>query len=82
MLKVGLTGGYATGKSFVAGELERLGCLVIYADRLGHSVLLPGGPAYQPTIDAFGTGILLPDATIDRKGSLRRSLVLPSCFNN
>ncbi len=67
MLKVGLTGGYATGKSFVAGELERLGCLVIYADRLGHSVLLPGGPAYQPTIDAFGTGILLPDATIDRK---------------
>jgi dephospho-CoA kinase len=67
MLKVGLTGGYATGKSFVAGELERLGCLVIYADRLGHSVLLPGGPAYQPTVDAFGTDILLPDGVIDRK---------------
>jgi dephospho-CoA kinase len=67
VLKVGLTGGYATGKSFVAGELERLGCLVIYADRLGHSVLLPGGPAYQPTVDAFGTDILLPDGPIDRK---------------
>lgn len=67
MLKVGLTGGYATGKSFVAGELERLGCLVIYADRLGHSVLLPGGPAYQPTVDAFGTDILLPAGSIDRK---------------
>ena len=67
MLKVGLTGGYATGKSFVAAELERLGCLVIYADRLGHSVLLPGGPAYQPTVDVFGTDILLPDGIIDRK---------------
>jgi dephospho-CoA kinase len=67
MLKVGLTGGYATGKSFVAKELQRLGCLVIYADQLGHSVLLPGGEAYQPTVGAFGPDILQPDGTIDRK---------------
>lgn len=67
MLKVGLTGGYATGKSFVARELERFGCLVIYADRLGHSVLLPGAAAYQPTVDAFGADILLPNGSIDRK---------------
>jgi dephospho-CoA kinase len=67
MLKVGLTGGYATGKSFVAQELERLGCLVIYADRLGHAVLEPAGDAYGPTVQAFGSEILAPDGSIDRK---------------
>lgn len=67
MLKVGLTGGYATGKSFVARELERLGCLVIYADRLGHATLALGGEAYGPTVDAFGPEILQADGSIDRK---------------
>lgn len=67
MLKVGLTGGYASGKSFVASELERHGCHVIYADRLGHAVLEPYGEAYRPTVEAFGTGILGSDGTINRK---------------
>jgi dephospho-CoA kinase len=67
MLKVGLTGGYATGKSFVAAQLSRLGCHIIYADKLGHQVLQADGEAYQPTVEAFGTEILAPDATIDRK---------------
>lgn len=67
MLKVGLTGGYATGKSFVAAELERLGCIVIYADQLGHTVLLPVGEAYAPTLDIFGPGILASDGKIDRR---------------
>ncbi len=67
MLKVGLTGGYATGKSFVAHELERLGCHLIYADALGHAVLEVGGEAYAPTVQLFGTGILTPDGAIDRK---------------
>ncbi len=40
-MKVGLTGGYASGKSFVAAELARLGCFLIYADELGHRVLSP-----------------------------------------
>jgi dephospho-CoA kinase len=61
MLRVGLTGGLATGKSFVAGEFERLGCFLIYADKLGHEVLQPGGPAYQPVIDLFGPEILQED---------------------
>ncbi|MBV8707586.1 MAG: dephospho-CoA kinase, partial [Acidobacteriaceae bacterium] len=51
MIKVGLTGGYASGKSFVAAELERLGCFLIYADRLGHQVLEPDGEAYAPTLE-------------------------------
>jgi dephospho-CoA kinase len=67
MLKVGLTGGYATGKTCVAKELEDLGCHVIYADKLGHKVLLPDGEAYAGTVEAFGRSILNADRTIDRK---------------
>jgi dephospho-CoA kinase len=67
MLKVGLTGGYATGKTCVARELERLGCHLIYADELGHEVLLPDGEAYERTLQAFGRNILNADGTIDRK---------------
>jgi dephospho-CoA kinase len=67
MLKVGLTGGYATGKSLVAKELERLSCHLIYADELGHQVLQPGGEAYAATVEIFGREILNADGTIDRK---------------
>jgi dephospho-CoA kinase len=67
MLKVGLTGGYATGKTFVAHEFERLGCHLIFADQLGHIVLQPAGAAYAPTVELFGRDILQPDSTIDRK---------------
>jgi dephospho-CoA kinase len=67
MLLVGLTGGYATGKSFVASELRRRGCHLIYADELGHRVLEPGGEAYAPTVAIFGNQILKPDGTINRK---------------
>lgn len=67
MLKVGLTGGYATGKSLVAHELERLGCHIIYADVLGHRVLFPDGEAYAPVLAEFGTGILDEENRIDRK---------------
>ncbi len=67
MLKVGLTGGYASGKSLIAKHLTSLGCHLIYADALGHQVLSPTGDAYAPTVDLFGKTILTPTATIDRK---------------
>ena len=67
MLLAGLTGGLASGKSHVGRELERLGCLLVQADELGHQVLLPGGEAYQPAVDEFGSGILNADGTIDRR---------------
>ena len=67
MLKVGLTGGYSSGKSFVANHLESLGCHLIYADQLGHHALSPTGEAYQPTLSLFGNDILNPDLTINRK---------------
>ena len=46
MLKVGLTGGLACGKSFVGEALASYGCLLVHADELGHEVLAPGGEAY------------------------------------
>lgn len=67
MITVGLTGGYATGKSFVAAELQRLGCHIIYADQLGHRVLEPDGEAYGPVVKTFGNEILGEDGHINRK---------------
>jgi dephospho-CoA kinase len=78
MLKVGLTGGLASGKTYVAALLENHGCHVIYADRLGHEVLLPEGEAYPEVIQEFGCDILGPDGRIDRK--LLGSLVHPHVF--
>jgi|SRR5579871_5828581 len=67
MLKVGLTGGLACGKTFVGQALANLGCYLIQADELGHQVLLPSGEAYADVVRAFGPGILNGDGTIDRK---------------
>jgi dephospho-CoA kinase len=67
MLRVGLTGGLACGKSFVGEALQESGCLLIQADRLGHEALAPGGAAYEPVVREFGREILNEDGTIDRK---------------
>lgn len=67
MLRVGLTGGLATGKSFVGRVLEEQGCLLIKADDLGHQVLEPGGEAYAAVVEEFGRGILTPEGRIDRR---------------
>ena len=67
MLHIGLTGGLASGKSFVGKELEAAGCFVVRLDDLGHAVLAVGGEAYAPVVEAFGPGILNPDASINRR---------------
>jgi len=67
MLNVGLTGGLASGKSFVGGVLRGLGCRLIKADELGHEVLMPGGAAYAAVVEAFGSAVLSDDGTIDRR---------------
>jgi dephospho-CoA kinase len=67
MLRVGLTGGLATGKSFIGRVLEHLGCYLIRADELGHQVLLPSGEAYAPVVQEFGRGILDENGNIDRR---------------
>ncbi|MDA2938034.1 dephospho-CoA kinase [Acidobacteria bacterium AH-259-A15] len=67
MLKVGLTGGIACGKSHVLRGFQNLGVYTIDADEIAHQVILPGKAAYKKIVHTFGHGILAPDQTIDRK---------------
>jgi dephospho-CoA kinase len=72
MLKVGLTGGIASGKSFVGEALAGYGCFVIQADEIGHEVLAPNGEAYADVVREFGGEILAADGSgvsrdIDRR---------------
>jgi len=66
MLKIGLTGGIATGKSYVLSVLSELGCQVIDADTVAHRVIEPGRPAYLDIINQFGREILNEDGAINR----------------
>jgi dephospho-CoA kinase len=66
MLTVGLTGGIGAGKSTVAGLLVARGARLVDADLIAREVVAPGGPAYQPLIDRFGSGIVDAEGGIDR----------------
>ncbi len=66
VLTVALTGGIATGKSVVAKLLADRGCFVQSADRVAHTLMAPGRPAWRLIVARFGTDILNPDRTIDR----------------
>lgn len=67
MLRVGLTGGLASGKSFVGRALGEMGCLLIEADLLGHQVMAKGAEAYDAIVAEFGSGILDNEGEIDRR---------------
>jgi dephospho-CoA kinase len=67
MLKVGLTGSIAVGKSFVLSVLAELGCVTFDADKIAHSVMEPGREAYLDIVREFGEGVLGPDGSIDRQ---------------
>ena len=67
MLHVGLTGGLASGKSFVGRALEDLGCYLIQADELGRQVIEQGGETYEAVVATFGKEILDPGGAINRK---------------
>ena len=67
MLRVGLTGGLASGKTFVGRALSELGCFLIQADELGHQVLAKGAEAYAAVLTEFGPKILNQQAEIDRR---------------
>jgi dephospho-CoA kinase len=66
MLKVGLTGGIASGKSTVASLLRDQDCMVLQMDPLGHELLEPGQSAYDEVVREFGNSILGPGDAIDR----------------
>ena len=67
MLRIGLTGGLACGKSFVGEALASYGCYLIRADELGHEALARGGAAFEPAVAEFGRDILDPAGEIDRR---------------
>jgi len=67
LLRVGLTGGIASGKSHVRARLAAAGCATVDLDRVSHELMQAGGAAVGPVVDAFGAGVLGPDGGIDRK---------------
>ncbi len=71
-VRIGLTGGIASGKSLVTGMLRELGAAVIDADQIAHDVLAPGGPAYAEVVEVFGSAVVRPDGAIDRKALAAR----------
>ncbi len=66
MLKVGLTGGMASGKTTVLAMFAALGAHTLRADAVAHQLMTPGEPMYPLIVAAFGKGILEPDGTIAR----------------
>jgi dephospho-CoA kinase len=66
MLKVGLTGGIAAGKSVVGEMFVSLGAHLVQADRMAHSLMQPGEAVYNEVVRHFGGGILDPDGRVDR----------------
>ncbi|HEU5180846.1 MAG TPA: dephospho-CoA kinase [Candidatus Polarisedimenticolia bacterium] len=66
-LRVGLTGGIATGKSVVAEVFREAGAFVQDADSVGHELMEPGTPAHAEIVQAFGEEVVAPDGRIDRK---------------
>lgn len=67
MLKVGLTGSIAVGKSYVLSVLEELGCVTFDADKIAHTVTEPGREAYNVIVREFGEEVLGSDGSIDRR---------------
>jgi len=66
MLKVGLTGGIASGKSVVGEMLVALGAHLVQADRIAHQLMRPGEAVYNEVVRHFGRAILNPDGTVNR----------------
>jgi dephospho-CoA kinase len=66
MVRIGLTGGIASGKSTVSQVLRELGAVVIDADALAREVVERGTPGLAAVVEEFGPGLLTPDGDLDR----------------
>ena len=66
MLKVGLTGAIASGKSVVGEMFVALGAHLVQADRIAHSLMQPGEAVYDEVVRHFGRDILNPDGSVNR----------------
>ncbi|HEU4794207.1 MAG TPA: dephospho-CoA kinase, partial [Pyrinomonadaceae bacterium] len=67
MLRVGLTGSIAVGKSFVTSIFSDLGCHTLDADVTAREVVLPGSAGLAAVAEAFGSDILNPDGSLNRQ---------------
>ncbi|CAB4550182.1 MAG: dephospho-CoA kinase [Actinobacteria bacterium] len=67
MYLVGLTGGIASGKSYVAGLLASHGAATIDADEVAREVVAPGTNGLHQVVEAFGNGVLLSSGELDRQ---------------
>jgi dephospho-CoA kinase len=67
MLRVGLTGSIAVGKSFVTSVFAELGCHVLDADETAREVVLPGSPGLRSIAEVFGEEVLNTDGTLNRR---------------
>jgi dephospho-CoA kinase len=65
-LRVGLTGGIASGKTTIAATFRRLGAVVVDADDVARGLLEPGGSGHAAVVERFGSGVVGPDGRIDR----------------
>jgi dephospho-CoA kinase len=79
MLRVGLTGGIACGKSSIAAMLVKRGAHFLQADGLAHRLYAPGTVTYGEVVRSFGREILNEDGTINR--SKLADLVFPHRIN-
>jgi len=66
VLRVALTGGIATGKSYCLGRFAELGAPTIDADALAREAVAPGTPGLRAVADRFGAGVLAADGLLDR----------------
>ena len=66
MLRVGLTGSIAVGKSFVTSVFAELGCRVLDADKTAREVVMPGAAGLEAVVEEFGEEVLTSDGTLDR----------------
>lgn len=80
MLRVGLTGGIAAGKSVVAGRLSELGAAVIDHDVLARAVVADGTPGLAAVVDAFGLEVLDALGSLDRQALGRRVFTDPDAL--
>ncbi len=65
-MKVGLTGGIASGKSVVGEMFVALGAHLIQADIIAHELMQPSQSVYEEVVHHFGRGILNPDGSVNR----------------
>lgn len=94
MLKIGLTGSIAVGKTFVTEVFRELGCFVLDADKTAREVVAPGTTGWRLIVENFGAEILAADGQIDRaklgaivfadaeKRALLNSIVHPLVFES